>query len=327
VEVRWIGPAGLERHGPEAVEKLLAREDGFLWLDIPEPDGDAGRLLAETFRFHRPALRDCSERSIVPKIRPYPDHVFTILHAPEPGLPGQIRLVELDQFLGPNYLVTVHGPAAEEISRETLLRETDQVAAQIERGQIRPATPIEVSHAIVSLIAQEMERLVGTIAGRVANLEQRVLRGKEGDPQDELEEMLRLRHQLLTIRTMAKGSQKIYAGMASVRGPLPAESRPHITDLADRFDGVAGLCEGERDFMQGVLDLYRDRRAARMNRAMERLALISSFALPLTLIASIYGMNTILNPRTDLLHTGIILGAMVTLTVLLYRYTKRQGWW
>jgi magnesium transporter len=322
-----VGSGGLERHGLEALQKLLAREDGFVWVDVPEPDRDAARLLAETFPFRRPALRDCIERSIVPKVRPYADHVFTVLHSPEPGLPGQIRLLELDQFVGPNYLVTVHGPAMEGISSQTLLRETDQVASDIERGQIRPQSPIELSHAIVSLIAHEMEQLVAAIAARVADLEQRVLRGQEGNPQNELEEMLRLRHQLLTIRTMAKGCREIHSRMAATKGPLTAEARPHAADLADRFDGVAAVCEGERDFMQGVLDLYRDQRAARMNRAMERLALISTFALPLTLIASIYGMNTILNPRTDLAHTGIILGAMVALTVLLYRYTKRQGWW
>jgi magnesium transporter len=327
MEVRWVGPEGLERHGPEAVDKLLAREGGFVWVDVPEPDREAARLLADTFPFHDPALRDCTERSIVPKVRTYADHVFTVLHSPEPGLPGQVRLLELDQFVGPNYLVTVHGPSMEGISPETLMRETNHVATDIEDGRLRPASPVELSHAIVSLVAHEMEQLVAFIAGRVADLEQRVLRGEEGNPQNELEEMLRLRHQLLTIRTMAKGCQEVHARMAAARGPFTAEARPYVADLADRFDGVAAVCEGERDFMQGVLDLYRDRRAARMNRAMERLALISAFALPLTLIASIYGMNTILNPRTDLGQTAIVLGVMAALTALLYRYTKRQGWW
>lgn len=322
-----MGPAGAERHEAKDTGKLLAREEGFVWIDIPDPDEASARFLSATFGFSGPDVRATLERSIVPRVRPEHDHLFTILHSAEPGLPGQVRLLELDQFVGPNYLVTVHGPVTEGVPRETVLRETRQVEESIEAGRFTPSSPLDLSHAIVSLIAHHMEQLVASIAGRVAVLEQRVLRGEEGNPQDELEEMLRLRHQLLTIRTMAKGCGEAHARVGSVPARLPADARPYVTALADRFEGVTAVCEGERDFMQGVLDLYRDRRAARMNRAMERIALISTFALPLTLIASIYGMNTILNPRTDILQTGIIVGVMALLTALVYRYTKRQGWW
>lgn len=327
MDVLWIGPSGLERHKRDDVGKLLAREDGFVWVDIAEPDRDTAPFLTSTFGFPSRAVADCVGRSIIPKARVYEDHVFTILHSAEPGVPGQIRLLELDQFVGPNYLVTVHGPVTKGIPSEIVLRETQEVAADIEAGRFTPRSPMHLSHAIVSLIAREMEHLVSTIAGRVATLEQRVLRAEEGNPENELEEMLRLRHQLLTIRTMAKASQEAYVRVRAAREPLPVETQPYVGDLAERFEGVAALCEGERDFMQGVLDLYRDRRAARMNRAMERIAFISTFALPLTLIASIYGMNTILNPRTDMLQTGLILGAMAVIVAVLYAYTKRRGWW
>lgn len=323
----WVGPDGAERREPDDVGKLLAREEGFVWVDIPDPDEASARFLAATFEFSGPDVRATLDRSIVPRVRPEHDHVFSILHSAEPGLPGQVRLLELDQFVGPSYLVTVHGPVTEGVPRETVLRETSQVERTIAEGRFTPSSPLELSHTIVSLITRHMEQLVGTIAGRVAVLEQRVLRGQEGNPEDELEEMLRLRHQLLTIRTMAKASAEAHARVGSVPAGLPADARPYVTALADQFEGVTALCEGERDFMQGVLDLYRDRRAARMNRAMERIALISTFALPLTLIASIYGMNTILNPRTDFVQTGIIVGVMTMLTVLVYRYTKRRGWW
>jgi hypothetical protein len=33
-----------------------------------------------------------------------------VLHAPQPGAGGHVHYVELDQFIGERYLVTVHGP-------------------------------------------------------------------------------------------------------------------------------------------------------------------------------------------------------------------------
>jgi magnesium transporter len=67
-------------------------------------------VLSEVFGFHPLAIRSCIERNAVPKVRAYPDHIFVVLHGPELGTGGHVHYVELDQFIGPRYVVTVHGP-------------------------------------------------------------------------------------------------------------------------------------------------------------------------------------------------------------------------
>jgi hypothetical protein len=44
----------------------------------------------------------------MPKTHAYPDHVFVVLHAPERGERGHVHYLELDQFIGADFLVTVH---------------------------------------------------------------------------------------------------------------------------------------------------------------------------------------------------------------------------
>ena len=39
-----------------------------------------------------------------------PDHAFIVVHAPEIGAGGRVHYLELDQFVGEDFLVTVHGP-------------------------------------------------------------------------------------------------------------------------------------------------------------------------------------------------------------------------
>jgi Mg2+ and Co2+ transporter CorA len=73
--------------------------------------GRAGRADVEyDFGFHPLAIRDSANRNQVPKIHRYDDHLFLVLHAPQPGAGGHVHYVELDQFIGDRYLVTVHGP-------------------------------------------------------------------------------------------------------------------------------------------------------------------------------------------------------------------------
>jgi Mg2+ and Co2+ transporter CorA len=87
------------------------------------------------------------------------------------------------------------------------------------------------------------------------------------------------------------------------------------------------MCSTERDFLQELLDLYQTRTNDSINLAMERLALITAVALPITAVASVYGMNTIVNQETEPIQLVVSLIAMAALTVVMLVWARRQGWW
>ena len=327
MELFFISADRFERHAPEALEALLAREDGFVWLDAPECDEAVTKTLAEVFRFHPLAVRDCHERSHIAKLQVYPDALFVILHAPEPGEAGQIHLLELDYFVGHRFLVTVHGPINPEVPPERALHETRAVARRLEQGRFTPRSPAELSHAIVSALVARQETFVMELTHKVAGLERRVLSGERRGFEEALEEMFRVRHELLTLRTMAAGGRELFARMAALTRFLPPESQPFIEDLADHFERVRSVCDSEKEFLQGVVDFYQSRTTVKMNIAMERLALISAVMLPLSLLAGIYGMNIIVNDRTQSWELGLVLGTMGALATALLLWARRQGWW
>jgi len=64
-----------------------------------------------------------------------------------------------------------------------------------------------------------------------------------------------------------------------------------------------------------------------MTVAMERLAVIAAVTLPITAIASIYGMNVIVNRSTHYGSLAIVLAVMLTISGLLLTWARRQGWW
>jgi hypothetical protein len=121
-------------------------------------------VLSEVFGFHPLAIRDCVERNHVAKVHAYPDHVFVVLHAPERGQGGHVHYLELDQFIGPSYLVTVHGPLNPVVDPELALRETRAVLRRVEAGRLRPSSSYELSHAIVSALTRHQEAFVASLA-------------------------------------------------------------------------------------------------------------------------------------------------------------------
>jgi Mg2+ and Co2+ transporter CorA len=54
---------------------------------------------------------------------------------------------------------------------------------------------------------------------------------------------------------------------------------------------------------------------------------IAVMTLPVTALSSVLGMNVIVNERTLWLPLIILLAIMLSLSLILLRWAKRQGWW
>jgi magnesium transporter len=79
--------------------------------------------------------------------------------------------------------------------------------------------------------------------------------------------------------------------------------------------------------LAGVIDYYQTRTGTKMMVAMERLAVLAAVTLPVTAVASIVGMNVIVNDATNVPQLIVVFALMLTISLVLLRWTKRQGWW
>ena len=152
----------------------------------------------------------------------YADHVFTVLHAPEVGKRGHVHYVELDQFIGRNYLVTVHGPLNPVVKPEVAFLDTEAVLRRIEEKHLHIDSPYELSHWIVSSLIRRESDLVASLAKESGRLEQRVMLEEElEDTEAFLEELFQAWYELLAVRTMAAHSSATYGRMARLVPSCP----------------------------------------------------------------------------------------------------------
>jgi Mg2+ and Co2+ transporter CorA len=325
--LRWIDSNGVSDHDVAELPELRKRTDGFLWLDIPEWSEEAEATLTNEFHFHQMAIIESKTRSHVPRVHVYSDHVFIVVHAPEIGAAGHVHYLELDQFIGENFLVTVHGPISPKVSLEAALRETVAVAARLASGRLRPTSPFVLSYAIVSAIARRESHMVDEIAREVGLMEQRVMDDVDEDPQKFLSELFAARHELLTIKTMAEQDSEIYRRAIKLTTFASPEGLERMKDVLDQYETVARISESQMWFQQGVTEFYRARTDTKMTIAAERLAVIAAITLPITSLSSVLGMNVIVNDSTRWVPLIILCLIMLAISLVLLRWTKRLGWW
>jgi magnesium transporter len=328
MDVRYLDASGVHERAAADVPQLSAGSDGtgFWWVDVPEWDDDAEALLTR-LGSHSLVIEACRRRNYVPIVHGYGDHVFMTTQSPYLGGAGHVHLLELDQIVGSDYLVTVHGPINPEVPIERALVETRGVLERIEGGRFTPGSPAELSYAITSAVARRQSAAVRDVAQKLPGLEKQVMTSQLRDPEALLEELFLIRHELITTRTMASQCHDILVRMAGINRLSDDRDAAWARDLADQFDRVRSLADGESHFLFGVIELYQTKVHTKMTVAMERLAVIAAVTLPITAIASIYGMNVIVNTQTHVPQLVIILVVMVVISLSLLRWARRQGWW
>jgi magnesium transporter len=214
MDVRLITADGVQRRTPDEIELLLTGP-GLVWIDVRYWDAETAKFLAKRLGLHPRAVHDCAVRTPVPKMHAYRDHTFLVLHAPERGVGGHVHHIELDQFVGRNWLLTVHGPMNPVVPLDSAYVETGAIARQLDSGRLRPSRAWELSGALVSALIGRLRDHLTALTEEVWNLERQVTGGHIGNPEQFLEELFGVRHGLLAVRTMATLSQEVYGQMAT----------------------------------------------------------------------------------------------------------------
>jgi Mg2+ and Co2+ transporter CorA len=227
------------------------------------------------------------------------------------------------------------------------LRETREVLTRIEAGRLHPATPFELSYAIVSALTRNQEHYVETMTSDVWQLEQRVTGGNVGDPEEFLNELFRARHGLLAVRTMGALSGAIYGRMTNLTR-VSAEGQRLVADIADQFDRVRAVADGEREYLQGVIEFYQTTLTIKatlvgqahtaevqrlteasyaQNEEIKKISAWAAIFFAPTLVGTVYGMNFTHMPELQWAFgypSALVL--MVLASAVLYMVFKRWGW-
>jgi magnesium transporter len=325
MEIRCVTADGVRRYSAEELESLPTG-NGVLWVDVPHWDAAAAALLTERFGIHPRAAEDCARRNPVPKVHVYPGHVFIVLHGPEKGAHGHIHYLELDHFIGPDWVVTVHGPLNPAVPLDAALTETRAVARRLDSGRLHPASAADLSFAIVSALSGRLRDHLSSMTEEVWRLERRVTGGDDGDPEQFLEELFAVRHGLLAVWTMATLSREVFGRMATL-GLWQEAGGGLLLDAEDQFRRLSRMAEGQREYLQGVIEFFQARTNTKMTIAAERLAVIAAVTLPVTALSSVLGMNVIVSTHTHLLSLVVVLAVMAVMSAALLRWAKRKGWW
>ena len=311
--------------GLDELPDFLADKDSLVWCDIYSiqggQNGPYGRLLREVFGFDELTVEDCFTRSHLPKVDVYEDYLFVALfsfHLSEKT--RRVQTVEVDMYVGENYVVCVHPRP---------LRELDRVRRRLLAGDdFVSSSPANVAHTVFDAVVDEYLPIMNRLSAMVDGIEDDLLGDEEEAPPNILDSLFHLKHELTALRRLAVPLREVIGILLRPTTRLiPDESRMYYEDVRDHLIRVVDMIDTMRDYLAGSLDIYATQQTQHINQSIQRLTAISLIFLPLTFITGIYGMNFAFMPETQW-HYGfyaiLALCALVGGGMLYYLHRKRM---
>ena len=304
------------------VEAALARitPGTMTWINI-DGLGDVGTLakLGERYALHPLALEDVVNVPQRPKVERYDKHVFVVMRTMRLA-DGVMVEEQVSLFFGTDWLITVQERPDGDCFG------TVREAIRAGRGRARESAADYVAYLLLDAVVDAYFPVIEHFGERMQALETEAL----ADPdQAVLVDMQRLRHELLALRRAVwPMREEVGILLREESAPITPETRVFLRDVYDHAVQALEIVESLRETAVSVMEVYLSVQNQRLNEIMKVLTIIATLFIPLTFIASIYGMNFRHMPELDWRYGyAWALGLMAVTAVLLIAYFRRKGWW
>ena len=289
-----------------------------VWVDLAAPAGDDIQLLADTFHLHPLSVEDARSKLEFPKAEPYPGYLYVVLHGIDVRKGKQkFATRDIDFFIGPNWLVTVHDGESTSIAHlQDLCDRHDRLLAE---------GPVALFHRIVDTMVDHYRPVMDALEQRIDRVEEEAFTGHR----ELARRMVTLRHELAQMRRVLMPQRDVIGRLA--RREFSAISDEMAYRFRDVYDHVVRLADEAilfQDRVTGILEVNLASISNRLNQVMKVLTVMSTIFLPLTVLSGMWGMNLALPhfPGGEAAQFWWVAGIMAAIAAAMLAVFHRNRW-
>ncbi len=298
----------------------------FDWVDIDSPNEEDINLLGETYKFHPLDLADCLTTSHRSKIDTYPKYTFLVLLFPVYNDQNRtIESSEINIFLSKNRLITIHhGELAVFKDFFELFRISPDM-----RQRYPDKSPEKLLYEIRNKLFNYIFPMIDHLSEDCDNIEQAIFTGKE---KKMVSEILIIRRNITDFRKIMQVHKnvlkKLILNLKDSSEFVIKKTDAYFESLTDYTKEIWDTLENLKERIEALQATNESQISFRLNDIMRILTIISVITFPVTLLATIFGMNTTHSmPFIDnSLGFWYIISIMLIIISAMLLFFKRKGW-
>jgi magnesium transporter len=295
--------------------------DGLRWLNVERPRPIDRAWLEEHFDFHPLDYEDVLSRNQRPKIDEYDDYLFIVLYFPVfDKTVGRLNAAELDIFIGPDFLITLPNtpiPPVEYLFERC--RSSEEV-----REQLFSKGSGYLLYKIVDDSFDYCFPMLRKIGNKLERLEQDIF---EGRSEEVVRDISNVKQEIINFRKVIRPERPVLRDLERTKQRYLAEDlEVYFDDIVDASERIWDMLENYKEVIEALEDTNESVLSHRVNEVLRVLTAFSVVVLPLTLFASIWGMNVDFPFATGTAAFWGIVAAMVAMLVGMVGYFRARGW-
>lgn len=290
-----------------------------VWVDLAAPSIPDTLVLSDTFGFHPLSVEDARSALQYPKVEAYDGYLYVVLHGIHfSGDDDCFKTHDVDFFVGPNYLVTVHD------GDSTAITELREHATR--NLKILSEGPVALLHRILDAMVDAYRPEIDKLEERLDVLENQIFDA----PRPELV------RQILDEKRHVAGLRRIVTPQRDVVSRLARRDFLDVsTEMAFRFrdvyDHLVRIVDDVtifQDRITSMLDAHLSNVSNQLNEVMKVLTILSTIFMPLTLLTGAWGMNIPLPhfPGGESAQFWWLCGIMAAVIVGMLAMFRRKRW-
>jgi magnesium transporter len=275
-----------EQAVPVRREPAELTANGLTWIHLDAPDQATATELAERFGWHSLDVEDVLSKRQRPKVDEYPDYLFGVLHFPFYDKAVQrLNAAELDFFLGQGYLVTL--PTVELLPVSRLFqRSTDD--EELRENLFSRGSGYLLYHVLDDLFDYCFP-ILDKIGFKLDSIEDDL---DEGRFEEIVRDISKVKQEIISYRKIVKPQRPTLRLLErQIERFLPENLELYFDDLVDASERIWDLLDNYKEVVEALEATNEAAIAHRQNDVLRVLTIFSVLLLPLTLIASVFGMN------------------------------------
>ena len=323
---------GLAETSAPRIEEI--QSEGLRWVNIANPGALERDWVAENFKFHALDLEDVLSPNQRPKIDEYEDYLFIVLHFPVFDHAAR-RLVagEPDLFVGSDFILTLPNKPLKPL--DYLF---ERARAQTEfREQLFRRGSGYLLYRVVDDSFDHCFPMLRKIGNKLDAIEVEIF---EGRSEELVRDIFNAKQEIINFRKVIRPQRPVLRDLETVKqrylslDPIADPSSDlevYFDDIVDAHERIWDMLENYKEVVEALEDTNESLISHRVNDILRVLTAISVIVLPLTLIASIFGMNFGLpgggDPESgELTSFLVVIAVMVIILLGMVSYFRRRNW-
>ncbi len=290
-------------------------------MHVPAPDQQVATELAERFGWHPLDVEDILSKRQRPKVDDYPEYLFAVLHFPWYDSSVQrLNAAELDIVLGPDYLVTMPNVPLLPVDRLFNRCAEDEEF----RSELFAKGSGRLLYEVLDDLFDYCFPILDKIAHKLDKIEDDI---HEVRSEELVRDISNVKQEIISYRKIMKPQRPTLRVLErKVERFLPEDLELYFDDIVDASERIWDVLDNYKEVVEALEDTNESVIAHRHNDVLRVLTVFSVILLPLTLIASVFGMNVLYPGEGTHAAFWVIAAAMAGIGIGLLGFFRWKRW-